>query len=325
MHGSIGLRQVMEYGQLGKTKQRIQSDNRSLTIQFINVKGPSGATSADSARTIRSHAAKTNHIRTRRGRLTHLEIRQYRGPAEAVEPGHRNPPDEGNRDPTGAESVFHRAYRHDRRALCRLIDSNVWFSDPRSPLICSRGDPFQSCARAVSTAESFLIDHYMTFVVDYGYTECDHGGGQALFLRQVRSCWVPWSLTHQGLLAGILMTACRSLVALFPHITYYRVKLLKYKSECINIARAALSLEDRPCNDYTIAIALVLAAEEFMNGNTAGFSLHGKGIMKMIDMRGGRKNLGPEGFLEHLLTWSIYNPRFKLVSGPCVEIAKTKP
>lgn len=53
-----------------------------------------------------------------------------------------------------------------------------------------------------------------------------------------------------------------------------------------------------------------------MNGNYAAFNAHGKGITKMIDMRGGIGSLGLEGFLQRLVYWSIFNPRWRIVEGP---------
>lgn len=59
------------------------------------------------------------------------------------------------------------------------------------------------------------------------------------------------------------MAACRSLLVLHPDDDSYRVSLLRYKSECIQILRAALSASDgREISDYTIALALVLTTEE---------------------------------------------------------------
>jgi hypothetical protein len=117
----------------------------------------------------------------------------------------------------------------------------------------------------------------------------------------------------------------------------YALWLLKYKNECIQIVRAALSRPDSCITDQTIALALVLAAEEvcplvsisdllrsvtneatrmqFMTGNMVEYRLHSGGIIKMVNIRGGIKNLG-NGFLEHLLSTSVYNPRLKMVDGP---------
>lgn len=102
----------------------------------------------------------------------------------------------------------------------------------------------------------------ITYVIDHGYTDCIHNETEQLLLQNVRSRFVPWSLTERGLQAGLLMAACRSLLTLHPENETYKVSLLKYKSECIEILRAALSNPDRCISDYTIALALVLSTEE---------------------------------------------------------------
>jgi hypothetical protein len=58
------------------------------------------------------------------------------------------------------------------------------------------------------------------------------------------------------------MAACRSLLTLHPDNETYKVSLLKYKSECIEILRGALSNPDHCISDHTIALALVLSTEE---------------------------------------------------------------
>lgn len=102
----------------------------------------------------------------------------------------------------------------------------------------------------------------ITYVIDHGYTDCIHNETEQSLLQNVRSRFVPWSLTERGLQAGLLMAACRSLLALHPKNEAYKVSLLKYKSECIEILRTALSDPDQGISDHTIALALVLSTEE---------------------------------------------------------------
>lgn len=102
----------------------------------------------------------------------------------------------------------------------------------------------------------------ITYVIDHGYTDCIHNETEQLLLQNVRSRFVPWSLTERGLQAGLLMAACRSLLTLYPENETYKVSLLKYKSQCIEILRSALSDPDQRISDHTIALALVLSTEE---------------------------------------------------------------
>lgn len=137
------------------------------------------------------------------------------------------------------------------------------------------------------------------------------------------------------------MAACRSLLTLHPENETYKVSLLKYKSECIEILRAALSNPDHCISDHTIALALVLSTEEvslptravpvlfvencsshngnfhqFLSGNVIEYRLHGDAILRMVQLRGGFKDLGPGGLLGYLLARSVYNPVFQFVDGP---------
>lgn len=181
----------------------------------------------------------------------------------------------------------------------------------------------------------------ITYVVDHGYTDCIHTETEQLLLQNVRSRFVPWSLTERGLQGGLFMAACRSLLILHPDDDRYRISLLRYKSECIEILRAALADPDRCISDYTIALSLVLSteevrqlyltciqyllksndlmkslAEQFLSGNAIECRLHGEAILKMVHLRGGFKDLGPGGLLGYLLARSVYNPTFKFVEGP---------
>lgn len=46
------------------------------------------------------------------------------------------------------------------------------------------------------------------------------------------------------------------------------------------------------------------------------YRLHGEGILRMVHLRGGFKDLGPGGLLGYLLARSVYNPVFQFVDGP---------
>lgn len=55
---------------------------------------------------------------------------------------------------------------------------------------------------------------------------------------------------------------------------------------------------------------------QFLSGNVIESRLHGEAILRMVQLRGGFKNLGPEGLLGYLLARSVYNPVFRFVDGP---------
>ncbi|KAL6903308.1 hypothetical protein GGI43DRAFT_401706 [Trichoderma evansii] len=271
-----------------------------LSIRFLNLTNPNDATKSDALTAIRSHVAKNTHGRKQESRRTRLEIRQYR------------PATQGDK----ANSLWSQ-----EKIGTQLGQKTSEFNLPVIPspqtfVTSHRRDPFQTSIRKISNSEDALVDHYITYVIDHGYTDCIHNETEQLLLQNVRSRFVPWSLTERGLQAGLFMAACRSLLALYPENETYKVSLLKYKSECIKILRTALSDPDKSISDHTIALALVLSTEEFLSGNVIECRLHGEAILRMVQLRGGFKDLGPEGLLGYLLARSVYNPVFRFVDGP---------
>ncbi|KAH0524257.1 hypothetical protein TsFJ059_006788 [Trichoderma semiorbis] len=292
---------------------------RQPSIRFLNLTNPSDATKSDALTVIRSHVAKNTHGRKQESRRARLEIRQYRPETGSSKANDRWSQVDFDSQPVPKTGEFQLSVapepQHEEEV--RPVELEIWMPNPQTYVTSNRRNPFQSTAIAVSDYENGLIDHYITYVVDNGYTDCIHTETEQLLLQNVRSQFVPWSLTKRGLQAGLLMAACRSLLVLHPDDDSYRVSLLRYKSECIQILRAALSASDgREISDYTIALALVLTTEEFLSGNLMEYRLHGEGILRMVHLRGGFKDLGPGGLLGYLLARSVYNPVFQFVDGP---------
>lgn len=271
-----------------------------LSIRFLNLTNPNDATKSDALTAIRSHVARNTHGRKQESRRTRLEIRQYRPATRGNKTNNVGSPGKKGTQPSRETSE---------------LDLPV-IPSPQTFVTSHRRNPFQTTFRKVTDSEDSLIDHYITYVIDHGYTDCIHNETEQLLLQNVRSRFVPWSLTERGLQAGLLMAACRSLLTLHPENETYKVSLLKYKSECIEILRAALSDPDHCISDHTIALALVLSTEEFLSGNVIEYRLHGEAILRMVQLRGGFKDLGPEGLLGYLLARSVYNPVFRFVDGP---------
>ncbi|KAL7907057.1 hypothetical protein GGI35DRAFT_457577 [Trichoderma velutinum] len=270
-----------------------QGRQQQPRIWILNT-NPSNTSKSPNAKLIRSHAAKEGHYRQRERRRGHLEVRHYQ--------------------PTVPSIKYKRhTSEEEHKTQNQIRPQTINNPDPQSFLVRYRRDPLQSYARTTSHVENELIDHYVRCVVDKGYVNCGARSSRGEpFMRRVSSCWVPWSLMNDGLLAGLLMTACRSVISFQAQNEYHATLRLKYKNESIRIVRAALS--STKISDQTIALALVLAAEEFIAGNLTEYRLHGTGIIKTVNIRGGINNLG-NAFLEHLLSKSVYNPALKMVYG----------
>ena len=105
-------------------------------------------------------------------------------------------------------------------------------------------------------------DTDLSYVIDNGYDDCHRARDREEIIHQMKASWFPWALSDSGLLAGILLAACRSLAMHNPNDALYATLRLKYKSESIKAARLALSDKERSTCDFTIALVLLLASEE---------------------------------------------------------------
>ncbi|KAL7947632.1 hypothetical protein V8C42DRAFT_290479 [Trichoderma barbatum] len=243
-----------------------QGKEKEPSIRFLNLTNPNDATKSDALTIIRSHVAKNTHGRKQESRRAHLEIRQYRPatrlnktnscrPQEELDTKQMQKGEEPNLPVTRQQKAYEKA---------KPVELEIWMPNPQTFTASNRRNTFQNTTSVISDSENLLIEHYVSYVVDHGYTDCVHAETEQLLLQNVRSQFVPWSLTERGLRAGLFMAACRSLLGLHPENDSYRVLLLKYKSECIKILRAALSVSDGGViSDHTIALALVLATEEW--------------------------------------------------------------
>ncbi|KAK5989209.1 hypothetical protein PT974_10711 [Cladobotryum mycophilum] len=316
--GRIKFTAAQQRGQ--QQKQQHQQPN---SIRFLNVTNPNDAPDKDNIKIIRSHAAQDSHTRRQEGRLIDLEIRQYKPKekARAVDDDD-NGPQQG--DAADAQSLIpvkrlHRPRSRVRFREFRSTSSDLILPDPEVALAGSRKNPFQSCARNVTRVENFMIDHYITHVIDHGYSACVYGEVRERLLGQVRTTWLPWSLADPGLLSALLMTACRSLITLYPDNQAYKIALLKYKNECIQTARAALTQNDGMPSDHIIALALVLACEEvilFREPDRIGITQQRHTQDGQYERQQGP---WPGGFLWFLISRSVYNPKYRIVSGPMVN------
>lgn len=267
----------------------IQADE----ILFLSVNGSGNVTNADDLKVIRSHAAQVGHNRKQRRRLAQLVVRQYRPIFEDAKKDINNCQYEQGTATATSEVGSDEYAKWQTSALygqagnARLMDPSQGYPGPVSPIATLRRNPFEIYARSISGVEDRLLDHCksvkskaalyacvylfhpkhltkksdITFVMEYGCTACNRGDGQELF-QNLRAWWIPWAISLEGLLCGILMTACRSLVSLQPQNAEYSMALLRYKCQCIRITRDMLATEIDTFTDLIIALALVLANEE---------------------------------------------------------------
>ncbi len=103
----------------------------------------------------------------------------------------------------------------------------------------------------------------VTFVIPNGCNHC-LGDDEPLFLAGLKSNWFPFALSEAGLLAGLLLASCRSLLARVPagDDDPYARMALRYRGECIKSTNDAIVAEGLSISDATIAKAVVMASGE---------------------------------------------------------------
>lgn len=214
--------------------------SKGVAVQFVNAAHPRDVNSAEAKKRIRSHAAKGVHASRRLRRQSH-------------------PADGG-----------------------RLGLVHVPLPPPTDLLSASRKDPFQAFARRVTDTEQFLIDHCtslirksqkrtltlsvstdVTVVIPNAGSSCKHSNSEPLYISGMKSHWIPLALSDAGLLCGLLLVACRSLVLSKSAVgDDYARMALAYKGECIKSTNQAVVAEGTSVSDATIAKVLVMASEE---------------------------------------------------------------
>lgn len=94
------------------------------------------------------------------------------------------------------------------------------------------------------------------------YAAMAHGGDSRALFQQVRPQWIQWLLANRSILDATMMVATRSLLFLEPQNQIYRMAFLKYYAECLSAGRTFVSNSASSCSDTTIALIMVLAAEQ---------------------------------------------------------------
>ncbi|CVK90381.1 uncharacterized protein FMAN_08782 [Fusarium mangiferae] len=264
------------------------------TLQFINSAHPDEITNAKSIRLIRSHAAKLS-------RALQKEKKQDEAPLEG-----ENPQAE-----TELRSLVHPAsdtrYRKimPKAKVHRQIENR-----PPSPLQLlggARSDAYTGFARPLSHDEHYLFDFYLNYVISYGYTACYAQDDEQNFSYLMRHIWVPNAMSKLSLMAAVFQVACRNYVAATNNSlsSKFAVKKLQYRLMCIQMAKDAIESEV-VATDTTIALAMLMASEAFLEGDMSAYWSHGAGVMKMVRARGGVDMLGMSGFLTRTVSESIY-------------------
>lgn len=97
-------------------------------------------------------------------------------------------------------------------------------------------------------------------------------------------------------------------------IYFYRKKkpledptLLDLRQRAILGINDLLSESHHGPNDATIGAVFCMSLLESMYGDAQSYSVHMKGLQRMIQMRGGLTRLGVDGLLERMIVWLDFN------------------
>ncbi|PNP75256.1 hypothetical protein FNYG_11399 [Fusarium nygamai] len=278
------------------------------TLQFINSAHPDEITNAKSIRLIRSHAAKLSRA-LQKDKKQHEALEEYDPesfPAEAELRSLAHPESD-----TRYRKIMPKAKVHGQTG-----------NRPPSPIQLiggARSDAYTGFARPLSDDEHYLFDFYLNYVISYGYTACYAQDDEQNFIYLMRHIWVPNAMSKLSLMAAVFHVACRNYVAATNNdlSSKFAVKKLQYRLMCIQMAQDAIESE-AVATDTTIALAMLMASEAFLEGDMCAYWSHGAGVMKMVRARGGVDRLGMSGFLTRTVSESIYLTRTNMIAGPDV-------
>ncbi|KAF5572271.1 NADPH-dependent aldehyde reductase [Fusarium pseudocircinatum] len=229
------------------------------TLQFINSAHPDEITNAKSIRLIRSHAAKLSRA-----------LQKDKKKDEALE----------EYDPESSAEAKLRSLVHPesdtryRKIMPKAKVHELTGNRPPSPLQLiggARSVAYTGFARPLSDDEHYLFDF-----------SCYAHDNEKNFIYLMRHIWVPNAMSKLSLMAAVFHVACRNYVAATNNdlSSKFAVKKLQYRLMCIQMAKDAIESE-AVATDTTIALAMLMASEAFLEGDMCAYWSHGAGVMKM--------------------------------------------
>ncbi|PVH93440.1 hypothetical protein DM02DRAFT_733126 [Periconia macrospinosa] len=249
-------------------------------IQFIPHFEPDGISSTSNPqRQIRSHAARVAHARVRVSRM-----REY------------------NKQTAEGRSTSGNLYSYTSpKALTGNeveIQTELWPS-PLNYLSSNRREPFMRAAITLKPVEHFLLDYFVTAVIPIINLDCRWLPRVEQTYQCMIKDWAHLALGNEGLLRGILLSACRRLEKSVQDRKVYHELAVRYKLESVRFVIDAIS-KDVPDKSDTIVRIITLAFDEMYGGDTLMFERHMDGAIRLVCMIGGPKMLPGDGFLESM-------------------------
>lgn len=171
------------------------------------------------------------------------------------------------------------------------------FATSPYPQILGQGriDPFKTYPVPWEPFIPELIDHYLVnMAIDL--PELDEPEQPGL----LRTRWFPLVMTEAATFQVIILLAASHYASL-RQTTEYGPALLQLKTRAICLVRNALAAEGP--SDQLIGAVAKMASYEAMFGDQTSFEEHMKGLVKMVQLRGGLSSLGLYGMLAKICVW----------------------
>lgn len=258
--------------------------------------------SADTKRSIRSHAARSAHARSRLERTA-----QYQAEIRDVERTDSNDGNSGTSTSTAATLPATAPSPKVALPLTRVPDvRGASFAAALAGLYASFSPFGDKAAVYISPFEQFLVDHFARWVVRYEVPHCSDGTSRERHGQLMLTRWMPLVLADRGALAALCLCACRSLAlpatataptlsaamqgleqhqqlqlpytrdqqqrrqqeqqnvtqSWTPQQQMYTRRALAYKAECIKSVNEAIARRGWRAGDTVIAQVLMLALDE---------------------------------------------------------------
>lgn len=138
--------------------------------------------------------------------------------------------------------------------------------------------------------------------------ELDHPGAKG----SLRSLWFPMVISEQATLNVVILTAAFHYLSINGQQCKPEV-LYKMKQDAITAINQGLRDSALATSDQLIgAVAKMAAYEAGFAGDEAQYHMHMKGLVKMVELRGGLGSLGLNGLLARMLLWIDLNAAFLL-------------
>lgn len=125
----------------------------------------------------------------------------------------------------------------------------------------------------------------------------------------LRKRWFPLVMSEAATFQVIILLSASNYASL--RYSYGEgPSLLLLKSKAISSINTSLKDSDSPTSDELIGAVAKMASYEAMFGDQPTYEMHMRGLVKMVQLRGGLSSLGLGGLLARICVWIDRNSAF---------------